>query len=223
MNSNVKCHILVLDLSGLQWQTGFEQLLKDLLQRASRIFLFHNAGSLGPLVRVQDLHRYSDELTQVVNLNYQSVLLMTSIVMDMCIQQDGIQELFIVNISSLAAIAHFDAWSVYGSLKSARDHFMKSVVEEYSIQQSSTDNKKIKFQIKCLNYAPGPLSGTDMQPLIRSSMPGDSPVLKQFKDMHQQNQLVEASDSARVLWQLLQSDQYSKGQHVDYYDVNNNK
>ncbi|KAI3640968.1 hypothetical protein MIR68_001846 [Amoeboaphelidium protococcarum] len=223
MKSNVKCHILGLDLSGPQWQSGFEQSLKDLLERASRIFLFHNAGSLGPLVRVQDLYRHSDELTQVVNLNYQSVLVMTSIVMDMCIQQDGLQELFIVNISSLAAVAQFDAWSVYGSLKSARDHFIKSVAEEYSIQQSSTDNKKIKYQIKCLNYAPGPLSGTDMQPLIRSSMPGDSPVLKQFLDMHQQNELVEASDSARVLWKLLQSDQFTKGEHVDYYDVNNNK
>lgn len=111
----------------------------------------------------------------------------------------------IINISSLAALKTFDCWSVYCSLKAARDHFLRVVAAENP-------------HVKCLSWAPGPLNGTDMIPQVAKEMPVDSPVRQQFVVMQSKRELVEASESARVMWRVFTANEYKSADHLDYYD-----
>lgn len=117
--------------------------------------------------------------------------------------------LFIVNVSSLAAVRAFDMWSVYCTGKAARDHFFRCLLEEY---------KSVFSNLQVLNYAPGPLD-TDMQQAIRERMP-ESELKQQFIQMHSTHSLISPTQSAHVLIRILKGEiSFENGGHVDYYDV----
>ena len=80
-------------------------------------------------------------------------------------------------------------------------------------KELANDNNNSKTTIRLLNYAPGPLE-TDMVQEIRAA-PG---LHDSLKPSYAQKQLNPA-DSARILVQLLQNDDFESGAHIDYYDV----
>ena len=68
-----------------------------------------------------------------------------------------------------------------------------------------------------LNYAPGPLD-TDMQAAIREDMP-NSRVKDIFVDMKKAGTLVKPDESAMKLLRILESNNFTTGDHIDYYDA----
>ncbi|KAJ1653191.1 hypothetical protein IWQ61_006642 [Dispira simplex] len=111
----------------------------------------------------------------------------------------------LVNISSLLAVQPFPYWGFYATAKAARDTLTKVIAQEEDATYTKT-----------LNYAPGPLD-TDMQKCIRETM-GDPQQKKLYTDMYQEGNLVPIKYSARKLAQLVLSDQFKSGSHVDYFD-----
>lgn len=163
--------------------------------------------------RVHQLHSAETELIEAtVHLNYTCFTLMTSMLLDQALGQPRVASFDIINISSLAALQPFDAWSMYGSLKAAREHFLRYLIEEQKYQQPRPLLRKV------LNYAPGPLD-TGMQATVRDEMPKDSPVRQTFTDMQQKRSLLTCEQSARMMWRVIERDEYETGAHVDYYDV----
>lgn len=141
INNQLKISCLVMDLSDI---AGSRDTMSQHADRwietgkCKQVTIIHNAGSLGPLVRITDLHKADVKfMEQTVNLNYVSFMMLTSLLLDKCLACQ-VEVLRLVNISSLAAIQSFDTWSVYGSLKSAREHFVRHLIEEQQSNFSST-------------------------------------------------------------------------------------
>ncbi|TPX47036.1 sepiapterin reductase (L-erythro-7,8-dihydrobiopterin forming) [Synchytrium endobioticum] len=172
-----------------------------------KVYLFHNAGSLGRLDRIEALTLH--DVQHAINLNVTSFMAMTSTFLRHFIECKHVR---IINVSSLAAVQEFDTWSVYCSGKAARDAFIRTLVHEASIREGAASTR-----LKALNYAPGPLD-TDMQRQARQSMP-DVPLRKHYDDMHSQRALIDPSVSAKKLIKLLLEDDFKNGSHIDFYDI----
>jgi sepiapterin reductase len=100
------------------------------------------------------------------------------------------------------SIEPFDCWSVYCSVKAARDMFHQCIATENNV--------------RVLNYAPGPLD-TDMQKEIRDNMP-NVPLKAVYTQMHQDKKLVSPHESAQKLLSLIIQDTFKNGAHLDYYE-----
>ena len=131
---------------------------------------------------------------------------------------DTVPAKVIVNVSSLAAIQAFPSWGVYCSgkgiafhntandlLPAARDMLHKVLAEE-----------EAKSNVRVLNYAPGPLD-TEMQRITRETC-SDETLRATFAKMYEEGKLVSPDDSAQKLLLLLDEDNYTQGQHIDYFD-----
>eukprot|EP00658_Telonema_sp_P-2_P066826 TRINITY_DN55790_c0_g1_i2.p1 TRINITY_DN55790_c0_g1~~TRINITY_DN55790_c0_g1_i2.p1 ORF type:complete len:262 (+),score=52.68 TRINITY_DN55790_c0_g1_i2:232-1017(+) len=202
--ANVSLEVLDMgELAGMKER--LTQLLNQVPGGCSSIYLINNAGSLGPLQRIDRMDD-PERLQEHWALNVTSVALLTSLALRKATAM-GVP-LTVVNVSSLAAVQPFDCWSAYCSAKAARDMFHRCVAEEATVAAQ---------EVRVLNYAPGPLD-TDMQAEIREAMP-DVPLRDTFSEMHRDGKLVASEQSAHVLGQLLQTGEFENGAHVDYYDV----
>ncbi len=69
--------------------------------------------------------------------------------------------MFVVNVSSLAALEGFDTWGLYCTGKVARDMFCQTIaLEEMLIQQAEVPHVELSEhpamqRVRVLNYAPG--------------------------------------------------------------------
>jgi sepiapterin reductase len=117
----------------------------------------------------------------------------------------------VINVSSLAAIQPFESWGVYCAGKAARDMFHKVLAEE---QKKSPARESIRV----LSYAPGPLD-TNMQKEIRESALVDKPTQDYFIELKKNNQLVDPTVSADKLINLIASENFESGTHVDFFDI----
>merc|ERR1712166_191902 len=183
-----------------------DQLISAIPARTSNITLINNAGSLGPLQRVEAPINVS-ALNTAIALNLTAPMVITSRVLRAAASLNS--SLTIVNVSSLAAVQPFDCWSTYCSLKAAREMFHRCVAHESA--ESKND------RVRVLNYAPGPLD-TQMQAQVRTDMP-PVPLKAGFSDMHSKGLLVDPRESAKILVRLLKQNEFDSGAHIDYYDV----
>ncbi|KPM03452.1 sepiapterin reductase-like protein [Sarcoptes scabiei] len=105
----------------------------------------------------------------------------------------------IINISSLAAMKPFKGLLDYCVGKAAREAYFRHLAEEF--QDSKT---------RILNYAPGPLE-TEMFRLLQKEA-------KFIREDFLKMQPLKLEVSVAKLLKILESDQYSNGCHIDYYD-----
>jgi len=183
---------------------------KNVQQLFDECVLINNAGSLGHIGVTTDSPSLQD-LQQTVNLNVTAALWLSVRVARYC-KEHVIPHCTIVNVSSLVAIQPFATLAIYSAGKAARDAFHSSMAQEE--EAAASDDTTTTTRVRVLNYAPGPLEGTDMTQQLRQADRLDATLQPQY-----QKTLVDVNDSATALVQLWERNNYKNGQHVDYYDT----
>lgn len=72
--------------------------------------------------------------------------------------------------------------------------------------------------LKVLNYAPGAVD-TDMTKFLGFSATLDSDLSSFYKQSQKDSTLIQSHDTARKLVNLVLSDRYQSGDHIDYWDL----
>jgi len=174
--------------------TGDEEAFDDCL-------LINNAGSLGHIGSAMKAPSLRD-MQATVDLNITSALWLSVRLARWCNSKNI--KCTLVNVSSLVAIQPFATLAIYSAGKAARDAFHNSMAQDEDGDPAPT----------ILNYAPGPLEATNMTQQLRGA---DD--LHYTLKPHYQKKLVDVNDSAKALVKLLESNNFTNGQHVDYYDL----
>ncbi|KAL4158886.1 hypothetical protein PRNP1_004660 [Phytophthora ramorum] len=195
----LRCFLQCVDLSDAADYTHKVDhvLLQLAAQSYGRVFLVHNAGSLGRLGLAQECASSPTELAQYWELNVTSVLWLNKRFLD--VYGASREELR----TSTSVDAH-----VYCTGKAAREMHHRVVATE----QAAVD------KVRVLQYSPGPMD-TDMQKTIRESSRVDPELRKQFADMKAQGTLIPPAQSSQRGINLAVSGEYETGAHVDYYDL----
>lgn len=89
--------------------------------------MINNAGSVGPLVYLSEIEELN-VLKQAVDFNVTSFIWLSSRFIKVFKNTEG--SVFIVNVSSLAAVKPFQSWGVYCAGKAARDMLMGVIAQE---------------------------------------------------------------------------------------------
>jgi len=192
-----------LELLSTNLDTIFQQLKPS---NYSSVYVLSNAGSLGPLESIKDLNISRDGLLNIqktINLNITSCLALFSKIL----KEFTTQKLFLVNVSSLAAIKPFHSWALYCMGKVAREMLISVLNEETSKEGN---------RIKSLNYAPGPMD-TEMQRIVREESKYE-PHKIMFSEMKEKGNLVNPMDSAKKLAKLLKEENFQSGSRIDFFD-----
>ena len=126
----------------------------------------------------------------------------------------------IVNVSSLAAVTPaFPGMGIYSAGKAARDRYHTLLArqedDDDDDEESTTTTTPVVIRPKYLNYAPGPLT-TDMTQRLRTST---ETLSDGFRSQFDPENLVDPRESARKLLDLLETDDFESGSHIDYYDL----
>jgi sepiapterin reductase len=120
----------------------------------------------------------------------------------------------IVNISSLVAVSKdFSGMGIYSAGKAAREMYHALVAKDEDQATEAETECLNAILLKTLNYAPGPLE-TTMTQEIRDSDGLDEDLQSNF-----QTKLLDPEDSARKLIELLDTNEFESGSHIDYYDL----
>jgi len=164
--------------------------------------LVHNAGSLGNItLRVIEVDNL-EEIRNYFEFNLFSLILLTSQFFK--VFNDSNKQRSIIQISSLGAVQPFKTWGYYCAGKAARDMLMRSIALEDP-------------SITTFNWAPGPVETDIYSEAIEKT--GDPDLAKVFSDSRKEGTVLTASQTITKLVKLLGEKKYTKGEHVDYYDV----
>jgi sepiapterin reductase len=128
----------------------------------------------------------------------------------------------IVNISSLVAVSKdFAGMGIYSAGKAAREMYHTLLAKDEDDEEEATETEtETKTEspntilLKTLNYASGPLETTMTQDIRDSD--GLDPILQ---SKFQTTKLLDPEDSARKLIELLDTNEFESGSHIDYYDL----
>mmetsp|Transcript_18334 Transcript_18334/g.25693 ORF Transcript_18334/g.25693 Transcript_18334/m.25693 type:complete len:264 (+) Transcript_18334:41-832(+) len=207
IDANASVDIYSVDLGDLNnLKTNVDKVFEKIdTSKYKQSFLINNAGSVGPLVYLSEIDDLS-AIKQAVDFNVTSFIWLS--VRFLKAFRNLSTSVFVVNLSSLAAVKPFQSWGVYCAGKAARDMLTAVIAEE-------TENTKAT--IKSLNYAPGPCD-TDMQKDVRE-LCGHQSTRETFAQMKAKGTLVDPSESSLVLVKLLKSNEFQSGAHIDYFDV----
>ncbi|KAI8141699.1 hypothetical protein BJV82DRAFT_172912 [Fennellomyces sp. T-0311] len=187
-----------------------ETMVTNLQPPVTRAVLVNNAGSTGDLSKKVSEYD-AQEIQTYLNLNIASYIALVSGFIRLFQPKENSEtarpfppELTIVNISSLLAVQPFANWGLYASGKAARDMLLGVVAKE-------------EESVRTLSYAPGPLDN-EMQKHVRETL-GDAQQKKLYTDMANEKKLVSMSASADKLVELLQSNTFESGAHIDFFDL----
>ena len=180
-------------------------------QHRQRLILVNNAGSLGHLGPSWKSHSLED-MRQTVDFNVTSSLWLSvrfaryfHELQEQKQEQESTQAT-IVNISSLVAVSQdFSGMGIYSAGKAAREMY-------HSLMARDEQTPK---RLKILNYAPGPLD-TSMTDVIKAS---EGLHETNLQDSFRKTQMLDPKDSAMKLIQLLQTNDFETGSHIDYFDL----
>ncbi|EGD82010.1 hypothetical protein PTSG_02696 [Salpingoeca rosetta] len=191
---------------------GNAQDVKTLTQRLleetsasdyDRLVVVNNAGTLGDISKHVADYDSLDEMHQFMMTNITSEFFITSSFMKAAKASN--KHVRIVNVSSLLAVQAHGGFALYCASRAARDMYTAVAAKEAAGTGTVL-----------LSYAPGPLD-TDMQADIRERLANDE-LRAAFADMKAKGTLVTPASSASKLFELLESDDYESGAHIDYYD-----
>jgi len=164
--------------------------------------LVHNAGSLGNLsLRVSQFEN-ADEIRDYFTFNLFSLILLNSQFLK--VFDNAEKQRSVIQISSLGALQPFKTWGYYCAGKAARDMLMKSVASEDP-------------SIQVLNYAPGPFDSAIYEEASQHT--GDEETRKLFHESREGGKILTAEQTTRKLVRILGEGKYTKGEHIDYFDV----
>ncbi|XP_064647685.1 sepiapterin reductase-like [Lineus longissimus] len=188
----------------------FDRLLKDTMTTAhadfqcfNQVIIVHNAASLGDVSKKVSDFMDAAEYQEYWNVNITSPAILNNVFLHHFPASEK-RDVLCINISSICALQPFKTWALYCTGKTARDMWFNVLaVEEPSI--------------RVLSYAPGPLD-TDMQMLART-VTGDNDMREVFLDMHQKGGLLTCDVSVKKLIQILETNTFESGAHIDYFDV----
>lgn len=176
--------------------------LKSSPAEFQQAFLVHNAASMGDVSSLFSGHIDSEVLNRYWRLNLTHVVILNSVFwkkFDIC----SIRQKLVINITSICAKQAFKSWSIYCSGKAARDMMFLTMALEQP-------------HILVLNYAPGPLD-TAMQAVARTKT-GDHELRTMFQNMHAEGRLLSCDQSIDRLVEILSTNRFHSGAHIDYYD-----
>ena len=213
------CHGV--DLSNLDTLPNeLEHLFNPLMQsKYKHCWLFNNAGSVEPIGATPSLADGSmDELRNAIDLNITSSMWLSSVFTKTFTSPLDATSIRIVNISSLCAIEPFPTMAVYCAGKAARDMFHAVLAKELSESEKGQDREDEKKLFKVISYAPGACD-TEMTDVLANCSSLDSGLHDYFSSAKAEKALIDPTDSARKLVELLLKDEYVSGLHVDYWDI----
>jgi len=202
-------------------------MAKDDEWNYERAILINNAGSLGHLGPSTDLSSLSD-LRKVIDLNVTSSIWLSSNFIRYF--RKPTTECTVVNISSLCAIEPFKTMGTYCAGKAAREMFHTVLAKELSEDGGSSTNDSDEGRdgnlndVKILNYAPGAVN-TEMTELLSRNEALDDDLSQYFREMPREGggtesgQMLMPGDTAKQLVDLVVSDRFQSGAHVDYWDL----
>lgn len=212
----------VIDLSNpadyLSKYEEFVHLIKDAAY--DRMFVVHNAGTLGELCYTQEWSNF-EALDSYWQLNLTSVCWLNKRMLEVFgVEQGELSgkgssdashsscRLIIMNITSLCAIEPFESNSLYCTGKAAREMHHRVIAKE-----------QVPFgRVRVLNYSPGPMD-TDMQRQLRENPKVHEPLRRMFAEMKSSGKLVAPEHSSSLGVRYILKDEYECGAHVDYYDI----
>jgi len=188
-----------------------------------KAILVNNAGSLEPLGLSAEIACNVNSLSKLrksVDFNITSSIWISSFFLNYFkTRKLGlVRNCTIVNMSSLCAIEPFKTMGVYCASKASRDMFHSVMGKEED--PVAADGNKIG--VKILNYAPGPIDTQMVNDLIESNIL-DSEVSSFFKMARKEGTLIQPSATAQRLVDLVWSDEYESGEHIDYYSLDPTK
>ena len=189
-------HFIQSDLSNTAGiQQAQTQLAKLLPNNAQAYWLINNAGTVDPVALCSKL---SDPvaISHSLNLNLSAVMCLCATFLQQLASLDADKR--ILNISSGAGRRPVAGWAVYGASKAALDYYTQTLAAE-------------DHNVRCAALAPGVID-TSMQAHIRQQSRDDFPGLSRFIDLHQNQELVSADDTARQIIKYLESREF--GHHV---------
>jgi sepiapterin reductase len=164
--------------------------------------LVHNAGSLGNIkLRVTEVESLK-ELQDYYSFNLFSLILLNTEFFK--IFSDATKQRSIIQISSLGAVTPFKTWGYYCAGKAARDMLMRSIALEDP-------------SISTLNWAPGPIDTAIYDQAVEQT--GDPELKKQFDESRKTGSILTCEQTVTKLVRVLAEGKYTKGEHVDYYDI----
>ena len=200
-NGILVVRIVIADLEKLE---ALDDFISEALPQDGKDFgtalLINNAGSLGNIKSSMKTIRAAADVQQYFDLNLVSVFCLTTRFLSHFTSSKNI----VVNVSSLAAIQEMPFLSLYCIGKAARDMLHKCLACE-------------EGDTRVLNYAPGPLE-TDMSMDIQQNS-GNKSSREFFKELREQNKIIDPDESAGKLMKILIEDNYKSGAHIDFYDI----
>lgn len=189
-------HLIQADLASSDGIQQAQTLLTTLLPNDAKAYwLINNAGTVDPVGLCSTL---SDPaaISRSLHLNLNAVMCLCATFLQQLASLDADKR--ILNISSGAGRRPVAGWAVYGASKAALDYYTQTLAAE-------------DHNVRCAALAPGVID-TSMQAHIRQQNRDDFPGLSRFIDLHQNQELVSADDTARQIIKYLESREF--GHHV---------
>lgn len=165
---------------------SFEQHPND----TQRIVLVNNAGTLGNMGYLGEIK--DEDIASSINVNLLAPAILTNKFLHQFVSHPA--QKVIINITSGAATAAYDGWSVYCTSKAGID--MLSRVAHLERQQRHDANTHI------LAIAPGVVD-TAMQSQIRNTSETQFSRVQKFHDLKENQQLYKPQDVARHLAEII--------------------
>ncbi|KAI9908488.1 hypothetical protein PsorP6_003515 [Peronosclerospora sorghi] len=219
----LRVFVQTVDLSNpTDYTTKVDHMMAELTtQTYERVFLVHNAGSLGPLGIVQECISSPVDVAKYWELNLTSVMWLNKRFLDLygasrdevfappSVSASKKTQLVIVNITSMSGVKPFKTYTIYCTGKAAREMHHGVIAKE----QAEIGN------VRVLQYSPGPMD-TDMQKTVRESDSVDPERRKVFKEMKVQGTLAPTAQSSERCVQLAIGDKYDTGARFDFFSLN---
>lgn len=204
-NKNIKANFTVNLTNEMELEEEMEKLFKSINPKSDdEVLMINNAGTLRPVMRVEDIE--SDKVLDNYKVNVLAPMVMTKTMINAL--KDVECEKKIVNISSGAAVNPVSGWSAYCSAKAG----LNMLSEVVHLEQ-----KDVPQGVKSVTFRPGVID-TDMQQEIRSSDAKDFKDVERFKDLKKNNELLKADDVANAIYKLVSSEDFGKDNHYAVQD-----
>lgn len=162
--------------------------------------IIHNVGTLG------DIGKWARDITDFNELNsYFDVNVNTLAILNNCLLKviPMTTKKLIVNITSKAAVKPFKSFGFYCMGKAAREMYFRVLAEE-------------EKDILVLNYSPGPVE-SDMTVYAQSDSVS-SETSGMFKNLRDSGTILTTEQTTKRFLEIIATGDYKSGDHIDYYD-----
>lgn len=175
-------------------------------ENIDEIFLFNNASTIDPIDLIYNVS--FENISSSLVLNVASAYSLASILINI----NKTIKTFrtnIINISSGVSINAIKGWSTYCISKAAMNMLSKCIAVE---------NNEEKSYIFSVSINPGAIN-TDMQKKIRDADPVKIPIANKFKNMYDEGALQEPEDVTEKLFRILEAENFSNGEYIDFNKI----